>query len=232
MKKTVIIFLLWGFFISFAFSQNGEHVNGGGFLKRIEYNIYALYTIYNFNSKDDVEKLFFGDFNAPVEFFYNPSFEAYTGGPTGFRITKDSLNTSYILEYKYISNYEKVSREISDKYFGMWEKQKEEEIKLFKVETLSFPVSNQFAEKLYEIMVSFIDNFKSKGIPPIIVDGYIVTFRTVVDDEVWTLTIHEPRGNALKMSDFCRQIMTDIETNTFKEYKYVESLDAISLPIK
>jgi hypothetical protein len=92
-------------------------------------------------------------------------------------------------------------------------------------------------------MSSLINNFKARSRSSIILDGdgdgnvkeyivtffdgYDVTFRTVVDDEVWSLKIHEPTGNALKMADICRQIMTDMETKTFKESKYVELLDDI-----
>jgi hypothetical protein len=230
MKKIVITSFLCMLFIPIAISQNGEHVNGGNFLKRIEYNIHFS-TVYNFDSKGDVEKLFFGEFNAPVEFFYDPSFEASTKGASGFRIVRDSLKSSYVVEIKHIPNHEKVYREVWDRYSTMVDYEekyklfKKEQIKLFKIETLSFPVSDQFAENLYKKTVSLIDNFKAKGVSPIIVDGYSVTFRTVVDDEVWSLWIHMPQGNALKMVDLCRQIITDVEANTFEESKYVELLD-------
>ena len=58
-------------------------------------------------------------------------------------------------------------------------------------------------------MVSFIGTFKTKGALPIMADGYSVTFRTVVEDEVWSLNIHIPQGNAFKKADLCRQIITD-----------------------
>ncbi|MDR1182922.1 MAG: hypothetical protein LBL13_13195 [Bacteroidales bacterium] len=246
MKKIAIIFCLWGYFISFALSQDEKHVNSGDFVKRIGYNLLDIqlvtevgdelkHTGYqcNLDSKTDVEKLFFGEFNAPVEFFYNPSFEASTKGASGFRIVRDSLKSSYVFEIKHISNHEKVYREVWDRYSTMVNSEEKykfvekEQIKLFKVETLSYLISDQFAEKLYKKMVSLIDNFKAKGVSPIIVDGYSVTFRTVVDDEVWSLWIHMPQGNALKMADLCRQIITDAETNTFEESKYVELLTEI-----
>jgi hypothetical protein len=104
-------------------------------------------------------------------------------------------------------------------------KQNEEMLKLFKIDSWSYPINNLFAEKLYEKMSSFIDNFKAKGVPPIILDGYSVTFRTVVDDEVWSLWIHLPQGNALKMSDLCRQIITDGCAGKLDESKYIELLD-------
>jgi hypothetical protein len=233
MKKIVITSLLLGFFIPFAISQNGEHVDGGNFLKRIEYNIYFS-GIYNSDGKDNIEKLFFRDFNASVEFFHNPSFEASRKGPAGFRVVRDSLDTSYVFEIKYIPNYEKVYSEVWDRYDTMVNSKEKYELiekewhRLFKIETLSYPISDQFARKLYIKMVSLIDNFKAKGVSPIILDGYIVTFRTVVDDEVWSLKIHVPQGNALKMTDICLKIMNDnIEAYTFKESEYTKLLDAL-----
>jgi hypothetical protein len=103
----------------------------------------------------------------------------------------------------------------------------EELTKLYKVETRSFPVSDRFAAMLYNKMVSFIDNIKGKGIPPTVADGYSVTFRTVVEDEVWSLAIHMPEGEALKMADICRQIMADAESNELDESKYIELLEGI-----
>jgi len=244
MKKIIIVSLLWGFFIPFVFSQNEEHT-GGPYLKRIEYNLIMFDDVYNIKSKGDIEKQFFGDFNAPIEFFYSPSFE----GASGFRIVKDSMGV-YILELKYVSNYNEAQKESSDKYPSIgipvtiitslpedikqlviehnknqYPKYFEEMPKLFKVETLSFPVSDQFAVKLYEKTVAFIYNFKSKGIQRTILDGYSVTFRTVVENEVWSLKIHMPKGDALKMSDICRQIITDAGTKKLDEQKYINLLD-------
>jgi hypothetical protein len=160
-------------------------LNTGGrrFLKRVEHNfINNAYKIsngkkilkgkedgfYNLNSKTDVEKLLFGDFNAKLEFFVEPSFE----GAYGFRIVRDSLEISYLLELKRINNFDEVSSQPSKEY---------------KVDTKYFPVKNEFAEKLYVKVVDAIDNFKDKGRPDRIMDGYTATFRCVVDDEVWTL---------------------------------------------
>jgi len=260
MKIIIISFLSWGF-IPFTFSQNADHIDGGHFIKRIEYNLLAkgrgdnsiiFIDRYNLSSKGDIEKLFFGDFNANVEFFFDPSFE----GALGFRIMKDSLNVNNFLEIKCISNYDEATKEalkeardkrnlidvpvellntlprsvfnliweynsnaaISKRYF-------EELPKRFNVVTLSFPISEQFADKMYKKMVWFIDNFKAKGVPPTMVDGYYVTFRTVVEDEVWSLLVHEPQGNALIMSDLCRQIITDAIANQLDESKYLTILN-------
>ena len=57
-------------------------------------------------------------------------------------------------------------------------------------------------------------------------DGNEVTFRSVVDDEVWSLKIHEPRGAALKMTNICIQLFKETNiNNTFNEAKYSELFD-------
>ncbi|MDR1171162.1 MAG: hypothetical protein LBL24_01775 [Bacteroidales bacterium] len=239
-SKLLFVFLGWGFVIPFAHSQNVDHIAGdnsmgGHFVKRIEYNIRSWHDrSHNLDSKGKIEKLFFGDFNAEVEFFYLPSEEAaYGEAYSCFRIVRGASYTSYAFEVKYISNYREAQKKAEEKYptkgynlttehnKAALSKQNEEALKLYKIEKRIFPVSSQFAEKLYGKMVSFIDNFKAKGVPPIIFDGYSVIFRTVVDDEVWSLDVHEPQGNALKMADLCRQIITDAKANTFEESKYV-----------
>ncbi len=260
MKKIVAISLLLGFFIPVALSQNVVHADGCHFLKRVEYNLIAkggkfkdftFHDCYNLQSKGEVEKLFFGDFNARTEFFYAPSFE----GASGFRIVRDSLRKSYILEVKYISNYREASNEADKEarkecnlidipiklldslprdifnmvfdYNKSIRNKKYSELlpKLYKVETLSVAISDRFAEKLFQTVNSFIDNFKAKGVPPTILDGYSVTFRTVVDDEVWSLYIHEPQGNALRMANLYQRIIKDTIANELNEAEYIKMLD-------
>lgn len=245
MKKILLTGFIFVFFISLSFSQDGDHVGGGRFSKNIEYNMLWLEIGYNFNSKGDVEKLFFGDFNAPVEFFYKPSFD----GASGFRIVRDTGKNSCFLEIKYIYNFHKAQDEAAEKYpptivvpieqLGMpistkeslelKERQKkylEEKNNLFKIESRTFPISDKFANKLYEKMFSIINNFKARGVPPMIFDGYSVTFRNVVGDEVWSLRIHEPTGIAQKFADFCRKIIDEtIITGKPDEAEYIKLLD-------
>ena len=121
---------------------------------------------------------------------------------------KDSLDKAYILEAKRILNNGEVLEAVRSHIKNL-EKYFEETNKLTKIDSCSFYISNQLAEKLYEKMVSIIDNFKAKGVPPNYYHGYEVTFRTVVEDEVWTLDINIPTGNARKMSDLCMQIIED-----------------------
>ncbi|GHV33233.1 hypothetical protein FACS1894177_09680 [Bacteroidia bacterium] len=97
--------------------------------------------------------------------------------------------------------------------------------KPYRPDSKTFRIKNEFAEKLHDKMAALIDNFKAKGVPPIIMDGYSVTFRTVVEDEVWSLKIHLPRGNVLKMSDFCKQIILDADTSKLDETKFIELLE-------
>jgi hypothetical protein len=189
-----------------------------------------------------VEKLLFGDFNAMVEFFISPSFE----GAYGFRVfrCKDSLQICYTLETKRISNLDTVEKMMSkefpsrglkaDRKFSqeemsenakynreMFEKRHKESLRLYKTTNQSVSVNYLFAEKLYGIVASTIDNFTGKGRPAVIMDGYTVTFRCVVGDEVWTLTVHCPQGEILRLVDICKQIVKDIEMNDFKEMKYI-----------
>ena len=253
--KKILIVLLFGNFFIIALSQNvdhtaGDHYVGGHFVKRVEYNLIIdgndnYHNLYNLKSKREEEILFFGNFNAPVEFFYSPSFD----GTSSFRIMRDSLGAT-ILEIKYFSNYKEAQKGVSDKYpligFSPYSltsldkdykdsiseynrnianKRVEEIHKLYKVETLTLSISTQFSEKLYEKIILFIGNFKAKGVPQIIEDGYSVTFRTVVDDEVWTLEIHMPEGDALKMADLCLQIIKDAKKDELDEEKYISVLD-------
>ena len=251
MKRIIFACSVCVFSIAFGFSQNGEdHSNCGHSSKRIENNLTMSGANYNMKSKSDIEKLFFGDFNALTEFCYEPSSEVNPCVPSGFRILRDSLNSSYILEVKRILNYREASEDASkeakkaqkrllldiparlldsiprDVLNQIWEyntnisksnvflKMYAEELpKHFKVEIKSIPVSNSFAERIYKMMASFIDNFKAHGVPPATTDGYSVSFRTVVADEVWSLRIHMPGGNASMITHLCMKIIIDANTS-------------------
>ena len=253
-NKSILLSLLLGFIFPTAFAQNGPHKNGGAFEKKIENNYKnksiqiikgKKYGIWNLDSKTELEKRFFGDYNADVEFFVSPSFE----GATGFRLTKDSTEASYILEVKRVSNYKEASRLAEEKFpsigipmallnslpknikslifdhnSAMYPKAREEELKLYTIETRSFPVSDRFAEKLYSKMLPSIDDFKAEGRPEGFFDGYRVTFRCVVGDELRSLHIRMPQGDILAFSDLCRQMIDDAGKGEFVESKYIKSL--------
>lgn len=252
MKRIIAVGFVSMFMIQFLFSQNSKHVAGGQFTKLIEYNILMLDSVYNLKSKGDIEKLFFGDFNAPVEFYYSPAFH----GASGFRLVRDSLNTACILEIKYISNYKEAIKKAEEEAKNsrhlidipaealnslsrntidlIWDYNSKKNVtkryfeelpKHFVVENLSFSINNRFAKKLYEKMVSFIDDFEATGVPPTILDGYSVVFRTVVNDEVWSLMVHMPKGDALKMADLCIQIIMDARAGKVDEKEYMTVLD-------
>ena len=241
MKKIILFIFLSGFLLPIVYSQDREHIGGGHFTKRIEYNLKMKGGLANnLNSKGSIEKLFFGDCNAPIEFFYLPSREAaYKETYSCFRIVKKSSNTDYILEVKYILNYVEVQKKFEGKLFYYEngklvyneddaKKINEEQLKLYKVKSKSIRISDQFAEQFYEKMVSLINNFKAKDAPPLIGHGYNVVFRNVVEDEVWTLNIHMPKGDALKISDFCREIITDALASKFDESKYMTFLNTLN----
>jgi len=193
--------------IPFVFSQQGDHVDGGEYLKRQEYNL-GMGGACNLDSKSDIEKQFFGFLNSPVEFYFNASFEVVTESqsPRGFRIMKDTLDQkTYIIEVIRIIDIDE-----------------EDHIK-----RSSFTISDQFALLMHQKMVSIIQNFRGSGKPPLIMHGYRVTFRNVVKDEVSSLKIHEPQGRALKLTELCRQIIYDACNTKLNEQRYIKILNEL-----
>jgi hypothetical protein len=257
MSRKILIYLLLIDCAQVCFSQNNESVNGRKFLKRVENNyINDAFNIsngkkdgfYNLNSKSDLEKLFFGDINAMVEFFVNPSSESLEGA-YGFRIVQDSLD-NYLLEIKSISNWKEIEEElevnfpskgisaermpivtkeeyeVNVKYNkGIYSKRNEERLGRYEVASRFFPVSQKFTGKLHDTVSKAIDNFKGNGRPAVIGDGYTVTFRCVVEDEVWTFTIQVPDGYIGNLTNICKQIIKDMEANSLDESKYTVLLD-------
>lgn len=99
----------------------------------------------------------------------------------------------------------------------------------YRPQPISCKISTELVEKLQSKMAMLIDNFRAEGVPPTISDGYTVTFRCVVKDELWTLSIHVPQEKALFLSEICKQMIMDAKTQTLNESKYLESLDQINL---
>ncbi|MDR2406808.1 MAG: hypothetical protein LBE13_01650 [Bacteroidales bacterium] len=161
--------------------------------------------MYNLKSKTDIEKLFFEDINAMVEFFVEPSIEgAYDSrSPYGFRVMRDSLNAGYIIENKRMSNSGAV-------------------------ETVFYPVEDDFAEKLHNTIQSAIKHFVMKGEPAEILDGSTVTFRCVVGDEIWTLTIYEPDNKLLQLTDVCKQLIVDGQSKNVDKSKYITLFENVT----
>jgi hypothetical protein len=223
--------------------KNLESPDGRPFLKRIEYNSIS-FGLPNVNSKTDIEKLFFGDYNAMVEFFVEPSFE----NPYGFRVVRDSLN-NYIIENKRVSNWDTVRSQLSKEFPSiginayqihlmtkeerdkigdhnreMFAKQRKESLSRYEVTNQSVCVSNLFAAKLHETVVAAIDNFVGKEEPAVIMDGYEVTFRCVVGMEVWTLIVHLPKDEILQLTDICKQLIDDIQSGNVDESKILQTM--------
>jgi hypothetical protein len=172
--------------------------------------------------KGDLEKLFFGDFSARVEFFYMP----YHEEASAFRIVKQG--SSHILEVKYVSNFKEVRKMFEDKSVSNFD----EEVKLYEVETRSVPVSNYFVEELYQKIASFIVNFEATevekpDIVPVFSVGHSVIFRSVIKKELWSLWISPPQGDALKLDKLCREIINDIRANKFSESIYIYAMSDI-----
>ena len=218
MKQLTILIFYWTFFSLIVFSQ----WHRDSFEISIEDNWQDNQP--NLESKGELERLFFGDFNAPIEFF----FESSQGTRSSLRIIRDSLDLSYVLEVNYISSFEWVQRRNEGACFD-----------LFEIETLSFPISNQFAEKLQEKMQIFISTFEEKVTFPeterfckesnrltmyFPVGGSTVTFRTIVDDEVWALRISIPLNRAREFSNLFRQMIEDAKADEFDEEKYLSTL--------
>ena len=253
MKRLTTIIFYWIFFALIAFPQWRQD----DFRISIEDNWQDNQP--NLESKGDLERLFFGDFNAPIEFFYEPD----RRGASGFRIVRDSLGLSYILELKYISNHSEAAAEacrrhpsigvrnpsdipsdiahinIAEHNREAFAKQRKVRLKLFETETLPFPISNQFAEKLQEKIQVFIGTFEEEVTLPeterlctetgrliisFVRGGHTVTFRTVVDDEVWALRIRNPLNRAREFSNLFRQIIEDAKADEFDEEKYLSTL--------
>lgn len=106
MKRVIFAYFVLIFSNQFAFAQQVEdHFNCGVYSKRIEYNLTMNGA--NLKSKSDIENLFFGGFNAMTEICYEPSSEVNPCIPSGFRIIRDSLNSSYILQVRHnMTNYD------------------------------------------------------------------------------------------------------------------------------
>ena len=237
----------------FAQEQEQYPYDGPQFVKRIENNVLnlpirafrpdgSIIIHYNLNSKTEVEKLFFGEFNAPVEYFFEPDF----GTAFGFRIVKDSVSDSPMLEIKIISNYDEVRVELEEKFpsigfknpslvpdsvikqsaihnRSMYAKRKEESLKLYRIKTFSFPVSSQFAEILRDNMATLIEHFE--GLPGGQYETCAVTFRYVVGNEVRTLLIQgKPQGKIFQLCELCQQIIADGIGGKLNEPRYMELL--------
>ena len=258
MKKFIVLPLLSMLFIPPVFSQEADHIRGGRFQKIVEQNGLFRGTVtgpaiglYNTENKPPLGKIFFGLTNFPVEFVIETSF----GGNAGLRLFRGD-NYQWMLEVvPFVDNAVSAKavqavrqmtekKDIPGELLDLLPQEYQNEIKEhnekapvaaareatyepYRPETKTFTL-HHMGDNLYEKTVALIDNFKGKGIPGWSADGYSVTFRCVVGDEVWTLRIHMPQKRALQLSNLFRQIIEDTrEGKKFDEWKYVRMLEPI-----
>ncbi|MDR1860117.1 MAG: hypothetical protein LBR06_04275 [Bacteroidales bacterium] len=74
-------------------------------------------------------------------------------------------------------------------------------------------------------MVTFVGNFKGESCPASTHDGFSVTFRCVVDDEVWSLEYDNlPVGYCRLLAEMCCKILEELKKGNFKESMYLPLL--------
>lgn len=242
MKRHVLFSALSFALLCPAVAAGQSSHDGRAFLKRTENNFAPSPIIirngrcegnYNLNSKSAVERRFFGDFNAPAEYFYAPSAEASPDGPIGWRLYRDSTDR-WVLEVKRFANFREAETELDREFpyrsilYGeklsdeekaeierrnreMLARRNEERPKRYRVASRIVPLADSSATRLYDRMVRTIDGYVSPGRPARYTDGYSVTFRTVVGHEVRTLRIDNPDGEVEKLADLFLQLIADIE---------------------
>ena len=193
-------------------------------------------------SKTPTERLFFGDFDAPFEFYAAPSFE----GAYGCRIFCQPESGFWMFETKRVLNWEEVDkigrREYPSQIIQIalsqgrdaeaWEemnrtiadRRARENAKLYRVKTVSFPIADSLARRLcadlFVALATAPDTIRGQGV----FDGLSATFRSAADDRVWTLKYHEPdEGDFLRLTELCTRMIRDAETDAFDPRKYMQT---------
>jgi hypothetical protein len=227
-----------------AFSQevqNFDHINGGHFEKRIEYNIFSGLTFvdektgaespcYELHNKTALEKLFFGNTNSPIEYVIEVTDEAERRpefkGSAGLRLYKkrpDSRNWTLEIvpfaDYSIRGDYELAVKAVK----AVKAEVNENRYKQYRPKTKIFTL-HHIGDRLREEITALIVGFRAEGGRAWIHDGYTATFRSVIGDELWTLTVHMPQNRALQMSNLCRRMIEDAQSGKFDESKYAQML--------
>lgn len=228
-----------------VFAQEFRIDSSVRYTKTIEPN--RLDTSDSVSGKTGLDRRFFGDFNARVEYLLEPSFS-----PTlGLRIYKMPGDTSFVLEAKRVSNYQEVNEQLRKEFpligisindissisqeesnrimahnRDMMAKTFAERLKRYAIEVKSTPIHDSLANKLYDKATKLLRAALPVGKSPYtIFDGETATFRCVVNDnELWTLRYHVPEGEYKALSDLFRQMIADVEAGCFEEGKYIQSL--------
>lgn len=239
MKKILSTTLFSVCLVGVSFAQKSETIESIRYFKTVEPNRTADGR-YNLSGKRyDVEKLLVGDFNAPAEYFYAPSFD----GAASLQIYRDSLDKTYLLETKRITNWDEVNDYINKTYppnrkvrtltLAQWEEIRErsrqrraerdsDRLSRYHILTRTVPVSDTLADRIYKAVKQAVGyarkELKMNGQ---IADGYTAIFRCVVGDELWSLNYHIPEGEYKTLSDLFRQMIADVESGCFEEEKYI-----------
>ena len=199
-------------------------------------------------SKTGLDRRFFGDFNARLEYLLEPPFK-----PTiGLRIFKMPRDTSFVLEVKRVANYNEVNEQLRKEFptlstrmeemdrlpkaeqqqrlahnESVYRRQWVERPKRYKIEAITVPISETLTNGLYDKTTKLLRAALLVGKSPYtIFDGEIMTYRCVVDDnELWTLRYHVPEGEYKALSDLFRRMIADVEAGTFDEAKYIGALN-------
>lgn len=210
---------------------------------------------YNLEGKSILDRIFFGVTNSPVEFVLrtscegasafrivqNPSDSTYLLEVMCLPDSEELSKIEKILSAKVhqillpgkllnstsltLDDMEKIKEHNKEANFFS---NRDDLYKPYRPESALFKISRELAEKMHSKVGMLINDFRAEGIPPAIADGYMVTFRCVVKDELWTLNIHMPQKKALFLSDICKQMIIDSKIKKFDEAKYLASLEQIN----
>lgn len=258
MQKSILTFAFLYTFIGAGFAQNVkidtvrtviltksiEKISVGRPDKKEEDWTIMDYTL-------DLERLFWGDQYAQVEYLIIPSFE----GASALRILPDPTTNGSILEVKHITNWGEEQDKLYEEFPGisltsqhmsmipketfdlivkhnnsMIYKRFKKSLNLYKIKTKQIPVNDRFAKQLYSTLKKVIAaSEKEKKIPFLMGDGERNILRCVVGDEIWTLnySYETSDGNIRKISDIYKQIIKDVEAGNLDESKYRKILDKL-----
>ncbi len=212
---------------------------------------------YNLEHKSVIDRLFFGTQNSFVEFVFMDSPEGSNEAVAFRIIKKQQDNSyelevmrlqnvldAYYKKLKYVVSEKTtpittpfwlstaISNETKDQIKehnkqAAHLKNSDDLYKPYRPAPLKLQISKEFAEQLHKRTSMLIENFKGAGVPLNITDGSEVTFRCVMDDELWTLWIHCPQGQVRRLSEFFGKIIADGYDNQFDESTYLNLLQEI-----
>lgn len=248
--------------VQVAYTQSSDHIDGGHFAKIIEYNNYGSNAQYNLQSKSTLDKVLFGMSNSFVEYVFQPPFSDVTAfrivqGKHNrytlelFRLSDSQKILSLLHRNATMTVLPDTMRAAG--VFGLHVSQMVDErnqriaianqqgrtYQQFSVKPQSFRISEEFAWELHDKISVLIRDFRAERtrladnrIVAGIMDGEHVTFRCIVEDELWTLNIHVPQHKAHQLAAICNQIITDMENSknkTLNEAQYLALLNNIDL---